>query len=110
MVLLDCAQSPVGVQLVLPDHTTIGLPLLFSSTANLLCPIWAELLNIRFWKRVPISAESLARAGFLVTSQIVTFFGLLPAVVFFAAVAVVPAACFALFLPAFLALFFGATC
>ena len=48
IVLLDWAQRPVLVQLVLPDHTTIGFPVLSSRTANLLCPIWAELLNIRF--------------------------------------------------------------
>src|SRR5947209_14739296 len=100
MVLLDCAHSPVGVQLVLPDHTAMGLPLLFSSTANLLCPIWAELLNIRFWKRLPISAESVARAALLVTSQTVALFGFAPAAVFFGA---------AFFdLDAFFALFFFA--
>src|SRR5215510_14763487 len=87
IVLLDWAHRPVLVQLVEPDQTTIGLPLLSSRTANLLCPIWAELLNIRFCSRLPISFESLARTGALVVSQMVTFLGLAapPLVVFFTA-------------------------
>src|SRR3954447_25938369 len=67
----DCAQSPVGVQLVLPVHTAIGVPPLLTSTANFLWPICAELLNMRFCSRSPISAESLFRASALVVSQTV---------------------------------------
>src|SRR5215813_125960 len=98
IVLLDWAHRPVLVQLVEPDQTTIGVPLLSSSTANLLWPMWAELLNIRFCSRLPISFDSLARAGALVMSQMVTFLGLAspPFVVFFAAF-------FTVFLTAFFA-------
>jgi hypothetical protein len=70
-VLFDCAQSPVGVQLVLPVHTAIWRAAAVVQHANLLWPICAELLNMRFCSRSPISAESLFRASALVVSQTV---------------------------------------
>src|SRR5690242_10001436 len=94
-VLFDCAHRPVCVQLVLPLQTSIGLPFLSRRTANLLCPMCAELLNIRFCNRLPISAASFSRASWLVVSQMISFLGL----------PVAPLAAFADFLATFLAAF-----
>ena len=70
MVLFVCAHKPVGVQFVLPVHTVVGLPCLSRSTANLLCPMWSLLLNIRFCSRGPMSFCSFARTGWFVTSHV----------------------------------------
>src|SRR5206468_5754288 len=85
IVLLDWAHKPVGVQFVLPDHATIGLPRRSTRTANLLWPIWAELLNMRFCSRSPISCDSRCRAPAFVVSQTICFWGLSPVGLDFAA-------------------------